>query len=1363
MRDDLTLQENEISNMCVVHAFQEMIGGKGPDDEEKKILQMLEQCDSDSNESSDSDSFDLNDSAEGKESHDQKDLHYRWYEELKVQLKEGKLKLDKAKEKDRKLCLLLETESLQPYEIIRLRNVYAFWEQSNSWEGFSEPFQPSKEEKKASKSQVNTKESKPKRSFHEGTVDPEVEATPNKRKKLLEVFDLKTPSPLLKRSEISETEMKQLSVSVHLWAERKMGGVDVLQKLRLNDSHFKDILQFTGPESKWNLMKNRTLPQLRRLWRNSLGGRQYYRGHMETGFETEFKVHSPSEQFCPFGHCASGIMSPMDLDLIRLTPKKTSQLESEEQRKLSSRKLFVEHEEGTDVAEDGEAFVQPKGIFQTEPMELLTSQTCARGIDEEDGQNTSQTETYLENASHEGNANLEETSSYKENSCLKETSSLEEDAGDEENASLEANGSIEEIGRIEENERTLENSSQEEEAILGERSTAEEPNFVCKICAKNFLTFSGFERHNVDKHNAKEKVLSICPICEKKVIYLDQHMRGKHSKLQKSTVCEICLQEVKFNMQKHRKNCIKCLYCDYENSKKARLINHIRKCPKNTGHPVLQYQYEPLDLRSPLKQAKKDEEKKTMNDKSECKKTSIIAIAEPTIDAVVSDDTITIGFGSKKSVKKRVEQIMDAKNRVLDENDELEKARKRYPFDAGNNDEDYYSEIEMDDTELFTVERRKNKDDLELRLRGVDGLQNADIEGDNILLEKFTEFMRNKYKKESKEGYSKQTEPSTIILYSDVVRKDILKAFHKLVSPFDARWLTDCKTPKICKFEGEERLHVEPKKPFYMTSRILQEALQNTQSQKKRVIAAFNQLMEFIELHFTLKMNAFGPEVLSKVMTYHNSVKTFIKGTSQWKNSKDEERESHDKKKLLRNYQNPNKDMEILEEYKKYIKSSDRSLKIHKLLSYASPDAEPPTAAIMTELGTTVMEEIVACTGCRPKVVRHLKMGAYIDARPGFNPHDISGEDATLEEEVDGEEIWRRVDPNLPPKEKACIHQQEAKSAICSENCVDQCIPEGHNFWITWDKTQSTKGPYFLHIPTPIKGIMDRYDIVRSNYFKDKKPKFAIDDTWLEDEETPFFLNSACNSFQSLDLRKLSGIFGMDITAYSFRRIVCTWALNHKSGEIRDAEEEALQHSLQVAKDRYMQNKQTTPQNLVQTYSKEENLFPATFRRQIQNDSKSGLDTIIAERQEKRAKVRHSKLIKQDDISKKIKFENRPLGPRTCILESDRREIVQICEEITGSSVENLLTTLKPVQWRNLIVRQVCSTTGETGEKLRELWLSLYKGDLLYGIRDVRFKAKEENWPLRKQNPGRKDRNSWIAHGLRKSCLAAQKFIDMEK
>ena len=291
---------------------------------------------------------------------------------------------------------------------------------------------------------------------------------------------------------------------------------------------------------------------------------------------------------------------------------------------------------------------------------------------------------------------------------------------------------------------------------------------------------------------------------------------------------------------------------------------------------------------------------------------------------------------------------------------------------------------------------------------------------------------------------------------------------------------------------------------------------------------------------------------------------------------------------------------------------------------------------------------------------------------------------------------------------------------------------------------------------------MDRYDLVRSRAFKEKKPSFAKDEDWLEDEDTPFFLNANCNSFPSLDLKKLSDIFGIDVTGYSFRKIVVTWALNHKSAEIRSAEEEALQHSLKVAKDRYMQNKQTTPQNLVQTYVQEENLYPETFKNEI-NKGKSEIDMIIAERQEKRAKQRFSKLMIQHEMLKREKFSNRPLGLRNPILETDRSEFIGLCEEITGSEIGTRLTTLKPLQWRNFIVRLTCSTSGEAGEKLRNLWIKFYRGDLQFGIREERNRAKQESWPLRKQNPGKKDRNSWIAYGLRKSCLAAQKFKNVKK
>ena len=251
-----------------------------------------------------------------------------------------------------------------------------------------------------------------------------------------------------------------------------------------------------------------------------------------------------------------------------------------------------------------------------------------------------------------------------------------------------------------------------------------------------------------------------------------------------------------------------------------------------------------------------------------------------------------------------------------------------------------------------------------------------------------------------------------------------------------------------------------------------------------------------------------------------------------------------------------------------------------------------------------------------------------------------------------------------------------------------------------------------------------------------------------------------CNSFPSLDLKKLSSDLGIDVTAYCFRKIVSTWALTHKSAEIRSFEEEALQHSLHVAKERYLQSKQIQPQTLTQTYTREENLFPENFRKELEKDQ-SDIEMVIAKKRDVRTEMRISQLLKQKELSKKLKYENRPLGPRKAILEADRKEFVQLVEDSSGIEFDNLMTSLKPIQFRDFIVRLVCSPH-EAGEKLKVLWGKLYQGDLLYGIRDLRHQAKLDNWPLRKQNPGRKDRNSWIAHNLRRSCQAAEKFNDMK-
>ena len=138
--------------------------------------------------------------------------------------------------------------------------------------------------------------------------------------------------------------------------------------------------------------------------------------------------------------------------------------------------------------------------------------------------------------------------------------------------------------------------------------------------------------------------------------------------------------------------------------------------------------------------------------------------------------------------------------------------------------------------------------------------------------------------------------------------------------------------------------------------------------------------------------------------------------------------------------------------------------------------------------------------------------------------------------------------------------------------------------------------------------------------------------------------------------------------------------------------------------------------------------------------------------------MRYSNLNKEKILSKKLKYENRPLGPRTPIHEKDRKAFSEVFQEVTGNIMHDLVVTLKPIQFRDFVVRVVCSTSGENGDKLRQFWSRFYRGDLRFGIRDVRRQAKESKWPVRKQNPGRRDRNSWISHYLRKSCQKIQKF-----
>ena len=319
--------------------------------------------------------------------------------------------------------------------------------------------------------------------------------------------------------------------------------------------------------------------------------------------------------------------------------------------------------------------------------------------------------------------------------------------------------------------------------------------------------------------------------------------------------------------------------------------------------------------------------------------------------------------------------------------------------------------------------------------------------------------------------------------------------------------------------------------------------------------------------------------------------------------------------------------------------------------------------------------------------------------------------------------------------------------------CEDRCEPDGYNLFITWDKTFGSKGPSYLHIPKELKHMMDIYDIKRIRYFKGRKSHFTDKEDWIHDDATPFFLNSACSPFKFLNLKHVSEAMGIDVTAYDFRKVVSTWAQNHSSEEIRIAEQEALQHSLKVAKDDYLQNKQSKPQLLTQQYVVEENLFPEAFRNEIKQ-TKIKVKKAIQSTEEKRTKKRIETLASKKEAYKNLKSENRPLGPRHKILVAQRKKFVRLLHDGEDIEIDTCFRDLRPLQWRQLAVRAVCTAKDEPGRELRNLWKEMYQGDLIWGVRDARLRAKEKNWPkVKNLGISRRDRNSWIAASIWQSYI----------
>jgi hypothetical protein len=104
-------------------------------------------------------------------------------------------------------------------------------------------------------------------------------------------------SPFIRQKVPTEEELRRFSLAVHSWAEKTHGSVIFLQEHQLTERHFKEILVFAGPSSRWKLIPDRSVTQYKNLWQNAVYG------DTGTGFENEMRLHDPSLTLCPFDHC----------------------------------------------------------------------------------------------------------------------------------------------------------------------------------------------------------------------------------------------------------------------------------------------------------------------------------------------------------------------------------------------------------------------------------------------------------------------------------------------------------------------------------------------------------------------------------------------------------------------------------------------------------------------------------------------------------------------------------------------------------------------------------------------------------------------------------------------------------------------------------------------------------------------------------------------------------------------------------------------------------------------------------------------------------------------------------------------------
>lgn len=660
----------------------------------------------------------------------------------------------------------------------------------------------------------------------------------------------------------------------------------------------------------------------------------------------------------------------------------------------------------------------------------------------------------------------------------------------------------------------------------------------------------------------------------------------------------------------------------------------------------------------------------------------------------------------------------------------------------------YRSEHEDDDSLEFTKFRRDNKDKIEKILQDIDQKEVLSCEGDQEFLDGFYKFLRETKNPHQMTGdFASVQEPSTYRTYVRCLKNDIFPCYRTYITPFDPQWLLDSSTPKHCSLAGFRKENL--KDPIYVSPRILRLALCKYPDveqgwHRSIVLSTINHLMSYVEETKRNDLDVEGREPLKKIMEYHAHTRACIDQRSMWKIANKDKKKSVKSNKKIKEIKNPNRNAKILRKYKLWIKSPRRIESLETYLENDNLSGEQFTA-----FGHRVMSELLGVSGSRPVVLYRLTNGRYYSKVPGYMPYRVTEDDSVLEEEDEEMNIYRRVNPNTPPKELACIHQLENDVAICPVNCDKRAEPDGWNIAVDWDKVLAKNGESYLHIPQMFKNLLDLYARKKEIFFKNKKPQHVTREDWLEHEDTPFFLTSSGNAFSRVYFNEMSEFMDLAVQPLDLRRMVSTWAQSHRKGAIRRAEEFALNHAAPVAQQSYLLNQQHPSQLLTQQLVSEEGLLTSKLADAI-SLHRTAHETEIAVQEDLMKERIDTETLKKAEVKKRKRSSNNTLGPRKKVYDSDREILRSEIKKSIGVDLVDVRKTQKYLKWRNLLVRAVCSTQGSSGEEIRKVWIKLYRGEERYGIRHDRTSYLQKLKEGKIAQPFRKylDRNSFISKAL---------------